>query len=712
MISSTSSTESNAHIGDTGYARTARGLNALVSKLRGFGAQIDLDLPRIVVIGNQSVGKSSLVEAISGINVPRDTGTCTRCPMECRLSNSELWSCQISIRWEYDEDDLRLAEVHEERFGSTLCDPSEVEDMLRRAQAAILSPRTPRSDFLDADIDTVKSGGVSTLGAGTLPFSRNIICVDLAGQELVDLSFVDLPGIVQNEEPEYVRLVEELVTSYVGGNSLILVLVPISDDMENQKAARIAKEADPLGLRTIGVMTKPDMLLSGSTKRRDMWLDVIEGRQYVLKHGYYCTRQPDDDERMLGITLAEARVAEAKFFKSTAPWSTSSALSRFGTTNLVKNISVLLTEIITDSLPNLLEEVSKQLAACKKQLDALPPVITTDPSTFVFNLVVNLCAEIRQHVDGSPTHTQLVQANKATYHKLKTHIISTAPVFVPFEDDDGSDRNADFLKLDDELDDEVEAKAVTKRIMYLREVRDRIRACVTRELPNNIPYAAKRTFIRDFQESWERHTMTCFSRVQETFTNALMEIIQLRFSRFGSLKSIIAPIVMEQLQLCSDDAIDHAQTILKLEYAAPFTLNTQSLAEKRDKLLAKYKGARPQSASSGLRPLCPDNSKLLSDALAALTRLGLSVKEEDLGKLSPPDDFEEELMVMAEVRAYFQIAYRAVLFEKLGLGSPGADERCAAYVTEDPGVVAARSEVLAKQKRLDEVQKELFNFGL
>ena len=96
-------------------------------------------------------------------------------------------------------------------------------------------------------------------------------------------------------------------------------------------------------------MTKPDTLATGSTKSREMWLDVVEGRRHPLKHGYYCTRQPDDDSRISGISPADARAAEAKFFKTTAPWSSSTAPHRFGTPNLVKSISELLTKIISDS---------------------------------------------------------------------------------------------------------------------------------------------------------------------------------------------------------------------------------------------------------------------------------------------------------------------------------------------------------------------------
>ena len=96
-------------------------------------------------------------------------------------------------------------------------------------------------------------------------------------------------------------------------------------------------------------MTKPDTLSAGSTKARDLWLEVLEGRRHTLHHGYYCTRQPDDEERSRGITGANARAAELTFFESTKPWAGSNHRHRFGTTNLVQNISRLLTQIIRES---------------------------------------------------------------------------------------------------------------------------------------------------------------------------------------------------------------------------------------------------------------------------------------------------------------------------------------------------------------------------
>lgn len=110
----------------------------------------------------------------------------------------------------------------------------------------------------------------------------------------------------------------------------------------------LAKQVDPEGTRTIGVLTKPDTLTSGATRSKELWLDILEGRdmRHPLRLGYFCTRQPDEDERRAGITNAQARRAEAEFFSRTPPWSLSSRPANFGTPNLVASLGKLLTRVI------------------------------------------------------------------------------------------------------------------------------------------------------------------------------------------------------------------------------------------------------------------------------------------------------------------------------------------------------------------------------
>ncbi|CAG8828743.1 18910_t:CDS:2, partial [Dentiscutata erythropus] len=85
-------------IAETQYAKKASHYINILNDLRRIGAHSAVDLPTIVFCGNQSAGKSSLLEAISSVQLPRSDGTCTRCVMELRLIELETeWSCQISL---------------------------------------------------------------------------------------------------------------------------------------------------------------------------------------------------------------------------------------------------------------------------------------------------------------------------------------------------------------------------------------------------------------------------------------------------------------------------------------------------------------------------------------------------------------------------------------------------------------------------------------
>ncbi|KAF8064448.1 P-loop containing nucleoside triphosphate hydrolase protein, partial [Lyophyllum atratum] len=737
-------------------------------------SQGELDLPRITVIGNQSAGKSSVVEAISGITVPRDAGTCTRCPMECRLSSStRSWACQISIRREFDASGNVLENVTEAAFGHVITDKKNVELALRRAQVAVLNPHLDPSNILRAPAESLtKQPFVSKQ---SLDFSRDTICIDLEGPELTDLSFIDLPGLIQNAEPKTIKLVEDMVVSHIKGNCLILVALPMTDDIENQKALRLARQEDPNGRRTIGVMTKPDMLTSGSTKARDIWLDIIEGRRHPLVHGYYCTRQPDDEQRKADITPAEARVAEAAFFLSTHPWSTSPRKDRFGTTHLIATLSKLLVGIINDTLPRIMAEAANKLETCTRELAELPAEIEGDPATYMLRLLTTFCDDVTRATSSGREANKLIRENRDTYAALKTAIRHTAPNFIPsIRDYVDQEPVAGSSKRKGSSGTSIQVDTLTKsKPFFLNDMKEHIQQSITRELPNNVPFAAKAVLIEQFQAGWESAIEVCFAAVRQQVETMLEQSIKSTFYRYehleGRIRIFVSEIVQKHFGICA--AI--VQHTLKAE-TTPFTQNTHYLSESHAKWLTIYKAARSgrdgEPASKKRRttesgeaqvtksangvvfngifstPAAPqqqqqqhperDRETKLDEVLAALSAvLGHPVTAEDLTRLKPPDKYESEMNVMAEVRGYFQIAYKRIidnvpslidclfvkataddmqssLITKFALGTADATDRCGMYLAENPLVVVTRKELSARKKRLEEVKQALHSFGL
>ncbi|KAJ6478750.1 P-loop containing nucleoside triphosphate hydrolase protein [Mycena vitilis] len=606
-------TVDTSQLSDSQYALHRKELLTLMSQLRSVGAQGELDLPRISVIGNQSAGKSSVVEAISGIKVPRDAGTCTRCPMECRLSSStSAWSCRISIRLEFDDSGRPRQEIHEYPFGNMIINKDEVEVALRRAQLAVLNPSCEFSVILGMDPENLKNG---VPGMESLSFSRNVICVDLEGPDLTDLMFLDLPGIIQNAEPEIVQLVEEMVVSHIGGNGLILVALPMTDDIENQKALRLAHQVDPEGRRTIGVLTKPDMLSMGSNGR-DRWLEVIEGRKHVLQHGYYCTRQPDDHERGKNITSAQARRAEAIFFAETTPWSTSSHKDRFGTENLVSTLSILLVQIINERLPLIRQMANERIDACRRELATLPDKVVGEPATHMLKLITAFCTEIRQYVDGQSDMSTLIHERNAAFSTFKTAIKKTQPKFTARTPSQAGTHATFPIHIDNEPPATAMALIASQKPVFLTDVRAHIEKSITRELPGNIPFSAKKSLITAFQHNWLPCAVDCFNSVKHSMVALLMRCIDERFGRFEALQTRLKSCITDIAAKLYTSCAEFLMAMLDVEQM-PFTQNDHYLSASTEKWLSIYKDERAGKKRSSDDEASTAKRRKLVDAQAS-----------------------------------------------------------------------------------------------
>lgn len=129
--------------------------------------------------------------------------------MECRLQqqSSSRWKCQVLLRFETGPDGRRLSKIEETSFGPDVFDTGELEARLRRAQLAILNPSVLPESFLEESFDPLKlAKGAAPLGSSEqLEFSSNVVCVNVVGPNVPDLSFVDLPGVSWStcKQPRY-----------------------------------------------------------------------------------------------------------------------------------------------------------------------------------------------------------------------------------------------------------------------------------------------------------------------------------------------------------------------------------------------------------------------------------------------------------------------------------------------------------------------------
>ncbi|KAH0834801.1 P-loop containing nucleoside triphosphate hydrolase protein [Lanmaoa asiatica] len=752
-------------LSSTEYARTRRELMQLISDLR---AETLIDLPSIVVIGGQSAGKSSLVEAVSGVNVPRDSGTCTRCPMECTMSsNATTWSCTIKLRFDYDSSGHSASQSKEVAFGSTITNKNEVDVWLRRAQAAILNPDLAPERFHRMNIQDLRN----FTSTNSLKFSRNVVSIFIEDPSATDLSFVDLPGLIQNEDQEILDLVRKLTESYISrSNTIILTTIPMSDDIQNQQSVKLAREADSEGERTIGlsisdestrvsqgfllgILTKPDMLGAGAVNAKKLWVDVIEGRQHTLKHGYYCVRLPDDAQRAQRLSRSVLQRIAAEYFDTTSPWNGVTNRGRFGIPAFVSDISVLLVSHIKKAIPKLRQDVERLLASCLEEISTLPKPLEADPQIEVLVRVNAFCDAFKGVVLGVSSDKSLAQRNRALYTVFAQDIRGTSPDFRPFE------KPTQYVAIDVlDSDEHVTVKNDRVQTMGVYEVRKTILESIGWELPGNIPYEAKTRLINQFTTLWSTPAEKCLILINDVLDDVIQQLVKTHFGRFKILQDIISDLILPDIEEHKQRALAAIKETLRLEITPNYTQNLQDYENLRRKWLAKYRQARRDYGetivlltTSGSQtwpgktitrgPVAYDHVSTVSPAQQALYYLAQAgykdLTVEDLTCLSPPDQFEHELIVMADVRAYFTIAYRRIIDHvplkiEQSLHRPLAEilsinllqrlmadttstgnfaDRMKELVSEDPAIEAKRSELEAKRTRLQEMRRKLVNFA-
>ncbi|KAI6886850.1 P-loop containing nucleoside triphosphate hydrolase protein [Hortaea werneckii] len=354
----------------------ARSLIQVIQRLETLGIHATIpSFPKFVVVGDQSHGKSSIVEAICDIQLPRGQGTVTRCPFQITTSSSALpWTCRIFLQPKYRYSPTfkagrdktkydRWDEFNGEPFHfATIHDKHSLEETLKRAQLALLNPRTDPAHFQSPHASWAKN---------ELAFSPNLIHIQINGPDLPELSFFDLPGAINvhrdPNEQHLVAFIQKLLQNYIRDEQALVLLALSSDqDPETSTALRFVKECAAEG-RTMGVLTKPDLITKG---RMPKIYDLLYGEDFQLGSGWFVTKQLSSEE-VESVSYAEARIREQDFF-SHEPWASTVLGERFGIGNVQATISRRLELHIIASLPEISKRVQDRLATVSKHLEQFP----------------------------------------------------------------------------------------------------------------------------------------------------------------------------------------------------------------------------------------------------------------------------------------------------------------------------------------------------
>ncbi|KAJ6556994.1 P-loop containing nucleoside triphosphate hydrolase protein [Mycena vulgaris] len=721
----------------------------LVNRLHNTGVQIDIDLPQIAVIGSQSAGKSSLIESISGITLPRAAGTCTRCPTECRLSRSdELWKCTVELRFITDKNGQTLGQPRTEVFGDAIFDKSEVEDRIRRAQRAILNPSKPARQFIDEDDDD----------SPEISFSTNYISLQISGPEVADLSFVDLPGLIasvssRGGNERDIAMVESLVSSYISKPSCVILLtVACETDFENQGAHHLTKKHDPEGKRTIGVLTKPDRIPRGDEEN---WLPLIRNEQESLENNWYCVKQPSSQDLKQGITWEEARARENDFFSLTPPWSELDPMYQkyLRTSNLIDRLSSILSDLISKRLPQIQIELENTIQKTRAGLQALPKPPSSDPISEIATMLHDFVGDLHKLLEGIPRADGLLQIIRPAQEQFRRDIRLTAPDFWPFEHhliegfetfpDPPFLSNEDSRKQDADHESQVHASKPGRPRIFIDEVLDRALAARTRELPGHYPFVVQKSFIAEFTAKWAAPAQVLCRVVHTTLSQHVRALVSQHFSSFGQggLEQRATILIQDYMKQRAEATQALISKLISLEDGGPLTLNEHYLADYKSKFLSYYKGAREKAQNPVLAAAIESVDAYggvtgVTQVLSGLASIGLSgIQAEDLVKLLSPDRMDPALNIMSDVRAYFQVAYKRIadniplavdhelvrglgrdmlltLYTGLGINGPDGVRICRELAQESPSVAGKREELLKRLERLETASHELVRVSI
>ncbi|KAK2805714.1 hypothetical protein FQN51_009217 [Onygenales sp. PD_10] len=755
-------------------SRTMKILVKKIQSLRHLGIENDkIPLPKICVVGDQSAGKSSLIEGMSEIKVPRSAGCCTRCPLEINLSDSESpdapWSCRVYLlkKYMYDTTTRRgrgkglgpwIDQEPEIIPFATLTEKEQIQEALKWAQLATLNPSSSYEEYIPGQNEDTDGSHFQ------VKFSPNVVRLDISAPRFPNLSFYDLPGVINvaevEEEKYLVGLVENLVKHYISTPSCtVLLTMPMTDDATNSSAARIIREVKATP-RTLGVLTKPDRIVD--TEGYEQWREILRGEKFAVGHEYYVVRNNPNPS----IEHSIAREEEEEFF-SVGPWihELSEFNGRFGTRNLQAALSKLLMAEIERSLPAIKEQINLRTKRVNDLLLTLPDPPSANIQFILCDKLHEFDKRIHAQLSGGPSGSSLRKSWMRIATDFQRSLLITRPnmrlraaveKFLPSKPDSFSlDDDCEITearpspKRKGTVDPETpikrqklqsppprpvprmsQVKYVTEhfenfnssvRVFTLDEIREESTELYTAGVPGLASPLAVEKLNKDCVKHWNEPMKQFLIATYGLMESFLMEQLDAVFSTYqrtkvyGELKQII----LDFLEALKEPHFQMANETYEVECQKPFTMATAMFHRAQKEALDTLKSFRHNTRVMLYLQQEGDynNGRKMEPS---------KITEAVMGE----DGFSREIEIMAASRAYYEIAssrfvdtmcqsvhtklfskchdeIRKIMTMKLGILDDNGSERCMELMIEDPERQIRRRELKKDQERLQKAMDSL-----
>ena len=358
-----------------------RKLINLIDKLRDCGVNEYIKLPRICSLGTQSSGKSSVLESIVGLDfLPRGDGVVTRRPLElrlCHINHGEPWAIFEEIKGEKFTDFNKVRETIESLTDKVCVGEKNIVDQ---------------------------------------PIVLNVY-----SQTCPDLTLVDLPGVTRVPVGKQPKNIEEITKNmakrYVSDSlTIILCVIAANSDIATSDGLKLAKEIDTGGTRTIGVLTKLDIMDEGTNARK-----ALMNEEIPLKLGYVGVKNRSKQDLVNKLPMSEMVKKEKEFFRS-HPVYKNMPQGYLGTDVLIQKLTKIYFKIIRENLPRIIKAINERMKTAEEELSSLGnpmPIDDAGKMSLLWTMLNEYCDIFRNVLKGKYDNKRLAFLKDEGGYKIK-----------------------------------------------------------------------------------------------------------------------------------------------------------------------------------------------------------------------------------------------------------------------------------------------------
>ncbi|KAG6698084.1 hypothetical protein I3843_08G004800 [Carya illinoinensis] len=348
-------------------------VNKLQDILAPVGSELsNISLPHVAVVGSQSSGKSSVLEALVGRDfLPRGRDICTRRPLILMLENFQPKPGDHNGEWG------EFRHLPGQRF----YDFSKIRQEIQT----------------ETEREAGYNKGVSDKQIGLKIFSPNVL----------NMTLVDLPGITKvpvGDQPSDIEArIRKMIMAHISQeNCIILAVSPANSDLATSDALQMAREADPTGThmdisssRTIGVITKLDIMDRGTDAR-----NFLLGKVVPLRLGYVGVVNRSQEDINKNRSIAEALAYEERFFRDHPVYCGLS--DHCSIPQLASLLNQILEQHIRMVLPGLKAELNSHMGGIVKELRTYGDAMESkgEQGVILSNILTKYCEAFSAMVDG------------------------------------------------------------------------------------------------------------------------------------------------------------------------------------------------------------------------------------------------------------------------------------------------------------------------